>query len=420
MLQELLAKGKRAKITVFVFIIVLLCGALAAIKLTQAVKKQGSSGKLQTTVDVASVQRTNLIKRISLSGQTVPEAQVDIAAKYQGRVVAVNVDLGQKVALGQALIIQDTGDADIAISQNRSAYTQASADAITSEATVNANYDKAKADYQKALASYERNKRVFDVGGISQDVFETSQQQLTNAKAALDSITNQMNAGVTSQVLSAQAVAEKAQYSVRAAEKQRSDLVLTAPRAGVIGYRQVEVGDIVLAGQKLLSIFDNSRIYVDCQVSEQDLSALTMGMNVEVQLESLGKIVPGKVVYISPAADANLTFIVRMELINPGSEVRSGMFARAILTAPLRQNTLVVPKTAVQEKDGANYVFVVNAQNSVEQRTVQVGARGDEAVEILGGLNEGEQIALTNLARLRSGMVVIPHSPTAGDGSDQT
>ena len=403
---------------ILVGVVVVFCIGVAIFARMHA-SKQASSGKVQTTVDVASVQRTDLIKRISLTGQTVPEAQVDIAAKYQGKVMAVNVSLGQNVSPGQVLVVQDTGDAEIAVKQNQAAYQQASADAATSEVSFNANYDKVSADYQKALASYQRNKTLFDMGGISRGDLDVSEQQLADTKAAFDALSNQMNSGVASTIQSSQAAALKAQQSVSAAQKQHDDLILRAPRAGMIGYRQVEVGDIVSAGQKLLSIYDNSKMYVDCQVSEQDLSALSIGMGINVQLESLGITVPGEIIYISPAIDSqNLVFSLRVALTNPDPSIRAGMFARAVIQSPLRQNTLVIPKEAIIDKNGKNYVYVVTAKNTVEQRIVQIGAKGDQSVEILDGLNEGEQVAINNLARLRNDMVIVPNFVAANDRGD--
>lgn len=408
-------RNKRKMLLITSLVLVLCVGSYIAYQVKQksTLSNASSVNKMQTTVDVATIQRTNLVKRISLTGQTVPEAQVDIAAKYQGRVVAVNVNLGQAVSAGQVLVVQDTGDADISILQNQDAYQQASADSVTTESTVNANYDKARAGYQKALASYQRNKTLYDVGAISREGLDSSEQLMADAKASLDTLTNQMNSGVAASIQSSRAAASKALHSINAAEKQRNDLVLSAPRSGIIGYRQVEAGDIVSAGQKLLSIYDNSNIYVDCQVSEQDLGAISMGMNVDVQIESLGKMVPGKIIYISPASDSqNLTFSLRIALINSDPTIRSGMFTRTIINTPLRQNTVVLPKDALLEKNGESYVFVVNSQNVLEHRTVQIGARGDQSIEILSGLNEGETIALTNLARLRSGMGIVPNVVT--------
>jgi len=289
---------------------------------------------------------------------------------------------------------------------------------MTTASTVNANYDKVQADYDKALASYRRNKQVFDVGGISLEEFETSQQALADAKANLDVIANQMNQGVPASILSAQANAQKAQTIIAAAQKQRDDLVLRAPRAGVIGYRQVEAGDIVSQGQKLLSIYDNRTLYVDCQVSEQDLAAFFIGMNVNVGIESIGQSVSGQVIYISPSVDTtNLTYTVRVLIDNEAGTLKSGMFTRSILNTVLRPNTLVISKDALLEKNGEQYVFVVDDKNAVKQRTVKIGARGDATVEILSGLDEGEKVATNNLSRLREGMTILPASDEAGDSN---
>lgn len=387
-------------------------GVLTVYQLKQksVLSSASSANTKQTTVDVLTVNRADLIKRISLTGQTVPKSQVDIAAKYLGKVVSVNVDLGQSVLAGQILIVQDTRDIDNSIRQNQAAYQQASADAVTTEASINANYGKAQADYQRALDGYQRYKTLYDAGAISREQLDTNAQQMADAKAALDLLVNQMNSGIASSITSAQAAASKAQYSVNTMETQREDLILRAPRSGVIGYRQVEVGSMVSVGQKMLSIVDNSEIYVDCQVASEDLPALAVGMNVEVKIDSLGKTLPGKVVYISPTSDSQTqAFSLRIALDNSDPEVKGGIFAQTDITSVLRSNTLVVPKEAVLTKSGKGYVYVINPQNVVEERAVQIGANGDQDVEILNGINDGEQIAVSNLARLSSGMIIIPN-----------
>jgi HlyD family secretion protein len=414
------ATGKK-KIMIAALAVFLCLGTIIAVKVhSNTTVKTNGANKSQTTVDVLTVPRTGLIKRISLTGQTVPEAQVDIAAKYQGKVTAVYSALGQQVSAGDVLVIQDTGDAEISISQNQAAYQQAAADATTNSVAFQASYDRVRADYQRALVDYQRYQSLFAQGAIAKEALDSNHQTLVDAKAALDTVANQMNSGsVPSSIESAQAAAAKAQQSINAVAKQRDDLVLRAPRSGVIGYRQVEVGSMVSVGQKLLSIVDNSNIYVDCQVSEQDLAAMTTGMAVDVQIDSLGKSFPGKIVYISPANDSTtLAFSLRIALDSPDPIVKSGMFARAVMNAVLRPNALVVPKAAIISKDGQDYVFIINSQNAVEQRIVQVGARSDQNAEILSGLNEGEQIAVSNLARLRDGMPVVSNPVTLDSGGD--
>lgn len=411
-------QNKKSKNILIVSAFILVCLSIFVVYHLSVHNVVVSKKNVQTTVTVVSVVRTDLIKTISLVGQTLPQAQVDIAAKYQGKVNAVHVELGQEVMPGQILIVQDTGDADISIGQNQASYQQASADAMTTASTVNANYDKVQTNYDKALASYRRNKQVFDVGGISLEDFEISQQALADAKANLDVIANQMNQGVPASILSAQANAQKAQTTIAAAQKQRDDLVLRAPRAGVIGYRQVEAGDIVSQGQKLLSIYDNRNIYVDCQVSEQDLAAFFIGMNVNVGVESIGQSIAGQVIYISPSVDTtNLTYTVRVLIDNETGLLKSGMFTRSVLNTVLRPNTLVISKDALLEKNGEQYVFVVDDKNVVHRRTVKIGARGDATVEIISGLNEQEKVATNNLSRLREDMTILSASDEAGDSN---
>lgn len=372
-------------------------------------KQATADKKLITAVHIASVEQKDLIKNISLVGQTVPKAQVDIAAKYAGRVTSVNAALGQKVTAGQLLIEEDANDAALAVDVNKHAYNQAIADAQTTEVQLDANYYKAKADYDKAYTAYQRNKEVYEVGGISADDMDTAQQQMEDAKAALDSIENQMSNGTASSVVSAQENMAKAKSSLAAAQKQETDMYLTSSIDGAVGYRQVEAGDMVTAGQKLMSVYDNSVMYVDYQVSEQDLPAFSMDMPLAVNIESLNNSFNGDVIYISPTIDASsMTYTLRIAIDNADNALKGGMFARAAVKSVLRSNVITVPKAAIQEKNGDNYVFVVNGNNTIEQKTVTVGASGDDDAEILSGLSVGDNVAVDNQARLRDGVKVNP------------
>lgn len=378
----------------------------------------GGSKNQQTTVDSFTVARADVVKNISLSGQTVPKSQVDIAAKYAGKVTAVDVELGQAVTTGDVLVVQDTQDAEVSIRQNQAAYEQAVADATTTEASTNANYIKAQSDYKRAVDSYQRYKTLYDVGAISKEALDTNAQSMAAAKAALDLLENQMHSdsGVASSIVAGQAAALKAQYTVEAMQTQRDALIIRAPRSGIIGYRQVEVGSMLASGQKILSIVDNSEMYVDCQVAAEDLLALWNGMAVDVNLPAVGKTLHGKVIYISLATDATTqTFSIRVRLDKPNSEIRGGLFSQINLTSILRANTISVPNNAILEKNGKTYVAVIDSQNVIEERTIQVGAVGSLNTEVLSGLKEGENIAVSNLSRLYTGIVVTPNRIANGD-----
>ncbi len=380
-------------------------------------RTQGTSAaKITDTrpaVEVKVLQKSDMVRPVILVGQTVPAAQVDIVAKYSGRVVAVNAELGQAVTNGQVLLVQDIGDVDLAMAQADAARQQAEADAAETAVTFDANYNKALVDYQHSQASFERYQSLYEMGAISRDAFDTMQQQLLNDKATLDSFSKQSPGGSTPAAVEAKRAAViKAERNLAALAKQRDDMVIRAPRDGMIGYRQVEVGAFIQPGQKILSIVDNSSIYVDCQVSEQDVAFLKLGTTAQLQLEALGNSYTGHIIYISPALDAqNRAFTVRLQLNQPGAAIKSGMFVRSRLEVMQKAQILFVNKEAVMEKNGQFSVYVLDGQNKVVQRKITIGVRNDREVEIINGVQEGESVIISNLSRLKPGMEVTVRAP---------
>ncbi|AIF50889.1 efflux RND transporter periplasmic adaptor subunit [Pelosinus sp. UFO1] len=409
-MRQGLLSNKRKLIIFSIAILALLFFAYRGIYAKNIVKGQRPEDT-KPAVDVITVQRKDMIRKIDLTGQTVPESQVDIAAKYTGKVTQINVELGQQVSPGQILLSQDSSDVDISISQNTASYRQASADAIESNATFEANYQKAQSDYQHSVTNYDRYKTLYSQGAISKEALDNAEQQMASSQAALDTWSKQLSAGSAASVQSKLASRDKAQSAIDALQNQKSDLILRAPRAGVIGFRQVEVGNIVSAGQKVLSIVDNSNIYVDCSVSEQDIGQIALGVPTTISIESLGKSYTGKIIYISPAMDSKTqTFTIRIALDKPDDSIRSGMFARTTVNVAIRPQTLFVPKEAVISLNGKDRIFIVNGNNQIEERIVELGLRNDKSVEILSGLKDGEQIALSNLSRLKTGITITPNN----------
>lgn len=406
--QGLLKSSNKRKIFISIGIIVILIAAFYGLKSKTAVKGQ-RAGDLKPAVDILTIERKDLIRNIVLTGQTVPISQVDIVAKYTGRITQVNVNLGQSVYQGQELIIQDTSDVNILLAQNGASLRQANADAIESNAAFEASYQKAQADYQHSVTNYERYQTLYNQGAISKETLDKAEQQVTTARASLDTWSKQMASGSAAAVLSKRAASDKAQSAIDALENQKKDLILRAPRNGVIGFRQAEVGAMAQAGQKLLSVVDNSSIFVDCSVSEQDIGQLVLGMTAAVSVESLGKSYNARVIYISPAMDPKTqTFTIRLALDDSDTRIKTGMFAKTNITVTLRPRTLFLPKEAVLSMNGSDRIFIVDGHSKVAERMVKLGLRNDKSVEILSGVNEGEQVAVSNLARLKTGVTITP------------
>ena len=373
----------------------------------QGAVSKDKAAKGKPLVNIYTVHQADMMRHIALSGQTLADANIALAPKYTGRITAVMVHLGDHVRAGDVLMVQDTGDLDLSIQQNDAAMQAASSDALTESAAYNANYLKAKEALTVEQQKYERNQYLYSIGAISQDTLDTVYQEYTASQAAFDALENQNNGNTPASVQSKQFLAQKEAYATDALRKQRDDMILRAPRDGVIGYRAAEVGAIASAGTKVLSLVDNGHIYVDCAVSENDAALLSAGMQLEVTIDALGSSFFGELVYVSPAMDDTAkTYTARIALNETPDSVKAGLFARGQLDILQKPNTLFVPKEAVLTKNGRTTVFVVHPDKSVEEREVKIGLLNDTQEEIVSGLTDGDVVALSNQDRLKDGVSV--------------
>lgn len=383
-------KSPRAKAIAFGLIFLLTCIAIYFYSHSSAVPKVKGTAQ-NVSVTAYTVTRQDMKRKISLSGQTVPVAQVDISTKYAGKIADVAVNLGDVVAPGQVLLIQDTADTNLTLNQDKAALEQAVADSKAAESQFGSDLQKAEVEYDTAKMNYNRYAVLKNEGAISQQELDTAYQALIVAKSALDNLESQNVGDVPASVASKYAAQAKAGYTVDSLTQQLDDMTLRAPRAGVVTYRNAEVGGM----------------YIDCSLSEADVAAIQQGMPVSVSIESLAQDYDGYITYVSPAMDdTTKTYVVRITLAQPDAKLRGGMFAQSSIDVLQKPDTLFIPKDALTEQDGKAQVCVIRPDNTIELRTVTTGLRNDDYIEITDGLDDGDVIATTNLARLKDGTTV--------------
>lgn len=233
------------------------------------------------------------------------------------------------------------------------------------------------------------------------------QQDLDNAVASVE-------VGKAS-VVSAQARVESALLDLGYCD-------VRAPITGLIGAKQVSMGELVGKGQPTLmaTISTLDPIWFYCSVSEVDLlkahaEAGRTGnkmSDVPVSLTlSDGSVHPskGKIVFVDRAVDVTTgTLRVRAEFPNPEKILRPGMFARIALDLGARPNTILVPERAVAELQGKNFVWIVDSESKASQRPILVGRRMGPNLVVQDGLKPGEHIVVEGLQKIREGMVVKP------------
>ncbi len=371
----------------------------------KGLKPQIAKGK--PMVQTKKVVRADMMRRVLLSGQTVAEANIPLAPKYTGRILSVYADLGDAVQEGDVLLIQDTEDLDISIRQNMAAAKAAAENAIEAEVSYDANYIMAKNAFVLEQGKYERNQYLFSIGAISRDTLDSVEKEYLTKKAAFEVLENQAESGSPASVEAKRYTAEQQAISTEALQKQREDLILRAPRNGIIGYRNAEAGVLAAAGTKVFSLVDASRIYVDCALSEKDAAILQTGQEIRMNIDALGRECMGRIIYVSPAMEeSSKTYTVRVELSEAGENIKEGLFARGQIDILQRSQTIAVPKSAIINRNGHAAVFLVKEDGRVEEREVHIGLLNDEESEILSGLSEGDVVILSNQDKLKDGDAV--------------
>jgi RND family efflux transporter MFP subunit len=173
-------------------------------------------------------------------------------------------------------------------------------------------------------------------------------------------------------------------------------VTLYAPIAGFVTQRNVTQGERIEPGTTLFDIADLSRVWVIASVFENEMPFVRAGQKGVVSLTYLpGRTWEGRVTLVAPVVDEETrTVKVRLEFPNPDGTLKPGMFGEATLTADLGER-IQVPEGAVLSSGTRDLVFVVRADGGFEARAVRLGARTDDAVEILDGLRDGEAIVIS-------------------------
>ena len=285
-LSRNLLHSSRNKLAAFGLVFLLACAGIYVISHSDRAAKS-SSALTNASVQSYRAERRDMMRTISLSGQTVPLAQVDLSTKYAGNITAVYVDLGDTVEPGQILLEQDPVDTSLQLSQNRAAWAQAAAETKSAQSQFYSDLQKAQVEYATAKMNYNRYVILKGEGAVSQKDLDTMYQALIVAKAALDNLQLQNVGDTPALIAGKQAAQAKAKYTVDSLSKQLEDLTIRAPRHGVISYRNAEAGAMAAANTKVLTITDTSGIYIDCPVAEADVAAIQPGMTVSVSVESL-------------------------------------------------------------------------------------------------------------------------------------
>ncbi|WP_392535852.1 efflux RND transporter periplasmic adaptor subunit [Nostoc sp. C117] len=402
------------------------CGSLTKESADAQSQSPGAQerGEVSTPVDVA-IARTDLLeKQPEYTGNTIPFRIVSVRSQVEARLLALNLDVGDTVKLGQ-----NVGRLDDAILSTELKQAEAELAALKSEvarasnqvSNARADVERARLEVVQAQADSERQQRLFKAGAIAQQSAEQARTQAQTAAQALRAAQEQVRTEQQA-VAAAQGRVLAQQALVAQTKERRSYARLVSPITGVVIEKVTEPGNLLQAGNEILKIGDFSRVKVLVQVSELELAQIQVGQSVQVRLDAFPKeTLIGRVTRVSPAADATARLIpVEVVISNSQGKIGSGLLARVNFENQTQQR-IVVPQTAIQKPAGAakraageqenpsGTLFVVkdtDGKTKVVTRSVTLGKRADSKVEILSGLQAGERYVVRSGKPLKEGDAV--------------
>jgi len=354
---------------------------------------------------VAPARRETIANSLSIAGQFMPYQNVDLHAKVAGYIRKIYVDIGDHVHQGQVLAVLEIPELVAEVDEAKASVHHAEEEILRAQSDVS----RAEADN---VALHANAVRLVNTDKARPGLI--AQQELDDATAKDRSSQAQVDAAKSS------LAAAKQQLAVAKANQQHYSALsdysrIVAPYDGVVTWRFSDTGALVQAGTSntsglpIVTLAEIDVLRLRIPVPESLTSKVRIGDSADVHVQATGEHFTGKVTRFTDSLDPSTrTMQVEIDVPNPAYHLQPGMYADVRLSANSVSNALTVPIEAIQRTENKTSVLVVDAQNRVQSREVQVGVESSNNVEILSGLTEGEQVIVGNLGSYQPGELVRP------------
>ena len=351
----------------------------------------GPGGRAPMPVDMAPATRREVVDYITVVGNLIGQATVDVVPRVGGRIESIPVKLGDRVTKGQTVVkIEDD--------QIREQINQRMASLKVNEANVQQRENDAKL----TETIYARMKAQYDRDLLSKQLLEDAEAKYNTAVS---------NVGV------AKAQLVQMQSSVDELKITLANTTVTSPVDGFVSKRVLDQGAFAGANTVILSVVDIGIVRMVANLVEKDMKRVQPGVQAVVEVDAFpGEQFTGQVSRVAPVFDpATRTAPMEIEVPNPGFRLKPGLYARVKLTVDRRPNALTVPRGAIADIEGKRGVFML--ENQVARfHEVKTGLQDNERVEILEGLNEGQRVVTVGTLALRDGDRISVVGEPNGEG----
>ncbi len=383
-----------------------------------------------TPVNVEPTVRGAIDHVITADAVLYPINQANVIPKISAPVRRILVNRGDHVRAGQLLAELETGDLSAAAEESKHQYEQAQAVSQTlTGATMGEDRAKAESDVRSAQQALDAAQKLYDnrvalqrEGALAQKLVDDAKVALTQAQSLFEVAQrhlqglNQVTQREAIRGSQAQVAAAKAHYDSMLV--QASYGLVRSPISGVISDRSIYPGEIAASGTPLVSIVDISQLVARTNVPVKEAAAISVGR--PARITGPAGDLAGKVTVVSPAVNPNTTTVeVWVQMPNPGEKLKPGGTVRVSIIAETIQNTIIVPAAALLNSDeGGEKVMVVDKNSVAHERKIVPGVRQGERVQIVTGLQDGEQVVTSGGLGLEDKAKVAVQKPASEEDED--
>ena len=343
--------------------IFLVIAGIKALQIFSMVSAAKSMVPPPTTVTSAKVQKGDWAPSLTAIGSITPVQGATISAELPGMVSEIGFESGRPVKKGDVLVKLDS-------SAEQAQLRSSEADA-----------ELAKADFDRARDLSQRKV-------ISKAELDAASSKYMQRKAVVDNMQSVIN------------------------KKE-----IHAPFDGIAGIREVNPGQMVPAGQKLVTLQALDSVFVDFSLPQQELARVKVGMPVKMTTDAIeGRKFDGTLSAINSAVDsATRSVSLQATIDNADHALRAGMFAKVQVLLPETKSTLFVPTTAVAYAPYGNSAYVIEKKKNektgkdsliIRQQFIRTGETRGDFVAVTEGLKEGDEVVSTGVFKMRNGMDV--------------
>ena len=402
----------------------------------QSEAEKGAAARNKTTaVDVAIARVQPLRQPREYVGTTKPFRIVTLRSQVEGRLLALNLDVGD--TLRQQQVIGQVDDAILKTNLNQAEAELAArqsevARAVKQVRNARAQVEQRRLELLQARIDSQRQQKLLESGAIAK---QAAEQADTTAKTAAKAVRSAEEEVATEEqaVAAAKGRVTAQQAVVAQAQERRTQARIISPITGIVTEKLAEPGNFLRSGDEILKIADLSRVKVEVPISGLDLAKVRLEQSVELRLDAFpNKVYTGKVKRIFPAANSRL-IPVEVVIANSYQKIGSGLLARVNFASSTKPR-VVIPQRAIQNKSSkpkprgqrsiassfkqtaspspgaTSTIFVVkqkDGKTKVTARTVTLGERADGKIEVLSGLQAGEEFVVNSGGKpLKNGDVV--------------